>query len=49
VDPEMNIEDACVYLILHLFEVLLRQLLALIKCVLQTGRLTLLPEEGDDD
>ncbi len=49
VDPEMNMEDACVYLILHLFQVLLRQHVALIKCVLETGRLTLLPEEGDDD
>ncbi len=47
-DPEMNMEDACVYLILHLFQVLLRQHVALIKCVIETGRLTLLPEEGDD-
>jgi hypothetical protein len=44
VDPEMNMEDACVYLILHLFQVLLRQYVALI---IETGRLTL-PEEGDD-
>ncbi len=47
VDPEMNMEDACVYLILHLFQVLLRQYVALIKYVIETGRLTL-PEEGDD-
>ncbi len=48
VDPEMNMEDACANLILHLFQVLLRQHVALIKCVIETGRLTLLPEEGDD-
>ncbi len=48
VDPEMNMEDACVYLILHLFQVLLRQHVALIMCVIETGRLTLLPEEDDD-
>jgi hypothetical protein len=48
VDPEMNMEDACVYLILHLFQVLLRQHVALIKCEIETGRLTLLPEEGDE-
>lgn len=44
----MNMEDACVYLILHLFQVLLRQHVALIMCVIETGRLTLLPEEDDD-
>lgn len=47
-DPEKNMEDVCMNLILHLFQVLLRQHVALIKCVIETGRLTLLPEEGDD-